>query len=70
MGRSGDCFGKTRQGVCKRDRVSDVTLDIGGFTVAFDADHPIGRELIVAADLPAAETPASIPRNGWQGNTR
>ena len=49
------------KGVRKRDAVSHVALDIGGFTVAFDTDHPVGRELIIAADLTAAENPLVFP---------
>jgi hypothetical protein len=64
MGRSGD------RRVRKRDGFSYVALDVGGFAVAFDADHPVGRELIIAADLTAAENSAGIAGNGTEGNTR
>ena len=46
-----------------------VAPDIGGFTVAFDTNHPAGGELIIAAHLTAAKNPAGIPGNGGEGNT-
>src|SRR6476660_8352795 len=68
MGRSGDCRGARR--AHKRERLSHIALDAGCFAVAFDADHPIGRELIITADLTAAENSVGTSGNGTEGNTR
>src|SRR5215470_19648705 len=61
--------GTTRPRVRKRDGLSHVALDAGCFTVAFDADHPVGCKLIIAADLTATEDPVGITGNGGEGNT-
>jgi hypothetical protein len=57
------------QWVRKRNRISHIAFDIGGFAVALDADHPIRREFI-AADLTAADNSAGVPGDGGQGNAR
>lgn len=55
----------------KRNRRSIyVALDVGCGAVAFDTNHPVLRELVIAAYLTAAENPAGIPGNGTEGNTR
>ena len=70
MGRSSHCVGSTRPGVRKRDGFSRVALDAGCFTVAFDADHPVGCKLIIATDLTATENPLGITGSGGKGDTR
>lgn len=70
MGRSGHSVGTTRPGVRKRDGLGNVALDAGCFTIAFDADHPVGCDLIIAADLTATDNAFGITRNGGEGNTR
>ena len=57
-------------GFVNENGFSHVASDIGCFTVAFDANHPAGCELIIAADLTAAENSAGISGNGREGNAR
>jgi hypothetical protein len=69
MGGPGDCLESTHCKVRKRDGFRHAALDIGGFAVALDANHPARRKLIIAADLTTAENPAGISGNGGDGNT-
>src|SRR6185369_16526428 len=47
-----------------QDRSGRVSLDGSGGTVTFDSDYPIGSELIVATNLPAANHAAGIATDG------
>ena len=47
--------------------LGNVAFDVGSQSVAFDADHPIGRELIITAHLAAAKEAACITRDGNSG---
>ena len=57
------------RGSVNENGFSRVALDAGCFTVAFDADHPVGCKLIIAADLTATENPLGITGSGGEGNT-